>query len=45
MDLIRLEALQRRISALLGRPADLLPEPVDKRRLQARINQDRRRVF
>jgi predicted nucleotidyltransferase len=45
MDLFRLEALQSRISELLGRRADLLPEPVDKQRLQARIDQDRRRVF
>ncbi|HSZ52073.1 MAG TPA: nucleotidyltransferase domain-containing protein [Caulobacteraceae bacterium] len=45
MDLFRLEALQRRIGQLLGRAADLLPEPVEKRRLQARIDQDRLRVF
>lgn len=30
---------------LLGRPVDLLSEPVEKRRLQDQINQDRRRAF
>ena len=45
MDLFQLEALQRRIGQLLDRAADLLPEPVEKRRLQARIDQDRLRVF
>jgi predicted nucleotidyltransferase len=45
MDLFRLGALQRRISQLLGRAADLLSEPVEKSRLQARIDRDRQRVF
>jgi hypothetical protein len=45
MDLFRLEGLQRRISEVLRRPVDLLPEPVEKRRLQMRIDRDRRRVF
>ncbi len=45
MDLFRLEAVQRRIGDMLGRRADLLPEPVEKRRLQARIDRDRLRVF
>ena len=45
MDLFRLEALQRRIGEVLGRPVDLLPEPVEKRRLQQRIDRDRLRVF
>jgi predicted nucleotidyltransferase len=45
MDLLRLTALERRISKLLGSPVDLLPEPVEKRRLQDQINRDRRRAF
>ena len=45
MDLFRLVALERRISELLGRPVDLLPEPVEKQRLQANIERDRRRAF
>jgi uncharacterized protein len=45
MDLLQLSALERRIGELLGRPVDLLPEPVEKRRLQDQINQDRRRAF
>jgi predicted nucleotidyltransferase len=45
MDLLQLVALERRITALLGSPVDLLPEPVEKRRLQDQINRDRRRAF
>ena len=45
MDLLQLIALERRITALLGSPVDLLPEPVEKRRLQDQINRDRRRAF
>ena len=45
MDLLQLSALERRIAELLGRSVDLLPEPVEKRRLQDQINQDRRRAF
>jgi predicted nucleotidyltransferase len=45
MDLLQLSALERRIAELVGRPVDLLPEPVEKRRLQNQINQDRRRAF
>jgi uncharacterized protein len=45
MDLLQLSALERRIAELVGRPVDLLPEPVEKRRLQDQINQDRRRAF
>ena len=44
MDLLQLVALERRITALLGSPVDLLPEPVEKRRLQDQINRDRRRA-
>jgi predicted nucleotidyltransferase len=45
MDLLQLTALERRIAELLGIPVDLLPEPVEKRRLQDQINRDRQRVF
>ena len=45
MDLFRLAALERRVAELLGRPVDLLPEPVEKQRLQAKIDRDRRRAF
>ena len=45
MDLLQLTALERRIAELLGRPVDLLPGPVEKRRLQDQINRDRRRAF
>ncbi|HVC56785.1 MAG TPA: nucleotidyltransferase domain-containing protein [Stellaceae bacterium] len=43
--LFELAALERRLSTLLGRSVDLLPEPVEKRRLQASIDRDRRRAF
>jgi hypothetical protein len=45
MDLLQLTALERRFAKLLGSPVDLLPEPVEKRRLQKQINRDRRRAF
>jgi hypothetical protein len=45
IDLLRLAALERRLAELLGRPVDLLPEPVEKRRLQEQINRDRLRAF
>jgi uncharacterized protein len=45
MDLLRLTALERRIGELLGCPVDLLPEPVEKHRLQDQINRDRRCAF
>jgi uncharacterized protein len=45
MDLLQLSALERRIAELLGSPVDLLPEPVEKRRLQDQINRDRQRAF
>jgi len=45
MDLLQLTALERRIAVILGSPVDLLPEPVEKRRLQDHINRDRRRAF
>jgi predicted nucleotidyltransferase len=45
MDLFRLTALERRISEILDRRVDLLPEPVEKPRLQANIDLDRRLAF
>ena len=45
MDLFRLVALERRLAELLGTPVDLLPEPLEKRRLQEQINRDRLRAF
>ena len=45
MDLLRLGAVERRLAELLGSPVDLLPEPVEKSRLQDQINRDRRRAF
>lgn len=43
--LFRLVALERRLSELLSRPVDLLPEPVEAPRLRANIERDRRRAF
>jgi predicted nucleotidyltransferase len=43
--LFGLLALERRLIELLGRNVDLLPEPVEKKRLQANIDRDRRLVF
>jgi predicted nucleotidyltransferase len=45
MDLFRLSALERRISEILGRRVDLLPEPVEKPRLPANIDRDRLLAF
>ena len=45
MDLFRLTALERRIAEILGRRVDLLPEPVEKARLRANIDRDRRLAF
>jgi uncharacterized protein len=45
VDLFRLTALERRTAELLSRRVDLLPEPVEKARLQANINRDRRHAF
>ncbi len=41
IDLFQLIGLERRIGDLLGRKVDLLPEPVEKARLQANIDRDR----
>lgn len=43
--LFALVALERRLTGLVGRPVDLLPEPVEKPRLQANIERDRLRAF
>jgi predicted nucleotidyltransferase len=43
--LFGLGALERRLTELLGRKVDLLPEPVEKARLRASIDRDRRRAF
>lgn len=45
IDLVRLIGLERRLGELLGRPVDLLPEPVEKPRLRANIERDRVRAF
>jgi len=43
--LIEVVGLERRLSELLGRDVDLVPEPVEKQRLQASIDRDRCRAF
>ncbi len=43
--LFALGALERRLAELVGRKVDLLPEPVEKDRLRANIDRDRRRAF
>lgn len=43
--LFRLVGLQRRLSEILGRSVDLLPEPAENPRLRHNIEQDRRRAF
>jgi uncharacterized protein len=45
IDLFQLTALERRIAELVGSSVELLPEPVEKRRLQDLINRDRLRAF
>ena len=45
MDLFRLAALERRITEIVGRPVDLLPEPAEKPRLRANVERDRRLAF
>jgi hypothetical protein len=41
----RLEKLRERFEAMLGRPVDLVPEPVRKRRFQEQIDKDRVLAF
>jgi predicted nucleotidyltransferase len=43
--LFALGALERRLAELIGRKVDLLPEPVEKPRLRANIERDRRLAF
>jgi uncharacterized protein len=43
--LFRLMGLQRRLTEILGRRVDLLPEPVENPRLQQKIDRDRRLAF
>jgi predicted nucleotidyltransferase len=43
--LFGLGALERRLAELVGRKVDLLPEPVEKLRLRAKIDRDRLRAF
>lgn len=43
--LFALAALERRLAEIVGRPVDLLPEPVEKPRLRANIERDRIRAF
>ena len=43
--LARLVGLEQRIAELVGRKVDLLPEPIEKARLRANVNRDRRLAF
>jgi uncharacterized protein len=43
--LFRLMGLQRRLSQILGRSVDLVPEPAENPRLRQNIERDRRRAF
>jgi uncharacterized protein len=43
--LFRLMGLQRRLSEILGRSVDLVPEPAENPRLRQNIERDRRRAF
>lgn len=45
MDLIRLVGLERRIGEALGRPVEILAEPVANPRLRANVERDRRIAF
>ena len=45
MDLIRLVALERRLGETLGRPVEILPEPVEDARLRANVERDRLIAF
>jgi len=45
MGLIRLVALERRIEETLGRPVEILPEPVESPRLRASVERDRLIAF
>jgi uncharacterized protein len=43
--LFRLMGLQRRLTEILGRSVDLVPEPAENPRLRQNIERDRRRAF
>jgi predicted nucleotidyltransferase len=43
--LFRLVGLERRLTELLGRNVDLLPEPIEQPRLRANVDRDRRGAF
>jgi predicted nucleotidyltransferase len=45
IDLVRLVELEERIGELVGRKVDLLPEPVEKLRLRANVERDRKLAF
>jgi len=45
ISLLDLVGLERQLTERLGRPVQLLPEPVEKQRLQRNIDRDRLRVF
>ena len=45
MDLIRLVGLEQRIGVWLGREVQLVPEPVEKQRLQRNIDRDRKHIL
>ena len=45
MDLLRLVALERQIGEALGRPVEILPEPVENPRLRTNVERDRRVAF
>lgn len=43
--LFALSALERRLGELVGRKVDLIPEPIERTRLQTNIERDRLRAF
>ena len=45
MDLIRLVALERRLGETLGRPVEILAEPVESPHLRANVERDRLIAF
>lgn len=45
IDLVGLAGLERRLAERLGRPVELLPEPVENPRLRANVERDRLVAF
>ena len=45
IDLFQFAVLEEQLSEMLGLPVDLVAEPVEKHRLRARIDRDRRDAF